>query len=448
MTVTEEAQMQTPKQRDDGSEDAPHVVIIGAGFAGLAAARRLGDAAQRMPLRVTLVDRNNYHTFQPLIYQVATASLEPHNIGQNLRTELRGRSVDVFYGEVEEIDADAKRIGFVGGDHLDYDVLVLAAGAETASYGIEGVEEHAYNLKWLLDATKLRDHLLETFERLEADPELASSGEATFVIAGAGPTGVELSGALAELIDRVIRRDHPRIDPDATRVVLVEMDDDVLPPYQAASREYARQSLEDRGVEVRTGTAIDRVSADHVQLSDGESIPTRTVVWTAGVRPNPLAEALGAELTDAGRVAVEPDLRLPGRDDVFVVGDVAGARDEDGDELPQLAPVAIQQGRHAALQVVRTLRAKPTEAFHFRSKGQMATIGRRSAVAELASGTRLEGTIGWLAWLALHLLTLVGFRNRMSVLMNWAYNWLTADRAARLILRPSRDTADTSDRGE
>ena len=435
------------RQRDEVAEDAPHVVIIGGGFAGLAAARRLGDAAQRMPLRVTLVDRNNYHTFQPLIYQAATASLEPHNIGQNLRSELRGRPIDVLYGEVEDIDAEAKRIDLVGGDHLSYDILVLAAGAETASYGIEGVEEHAFNLKWLPDATRLRDHLLQTFERLEADPALASSGEATFVVAGAGPTGVELSGALAELIDRVIRRDHPRLDPDATRVVLVEMDDDVLPPYQAASRQYAHQSLEARGVEVRTGTAIDQVSADEVRFSDGESLSTRTVVWTAGVRPNPLAEALGVELTDAGRVAVEPDLRLADRDDVFVIGDVAGARDEDGEELPQLAPVAIQQGRHAALQVVRTLRSKPTTPFHFQSKGQMATIGRRSAVAELASGTRLEGTIGWLAWLALHLLTLVGFRNRVSVLLNWTYNWFTADRAARLILRPSRATEDPTDRG-
>lgn len=447
MTPAEEAPVQTPTQRDDGAEATPHVVIVGAGFAGLAAARRLGDAAKRMPLRVTLVDRNNYHTFQPLIYQVATASLEPHNIGQNLRSELRGRSVDVFYGEVEDIDTDAKRIGFVGGDQLTYDVLVLAAGAETASYGIDGVEEHAYNLKWLLDATKLRDHLLETFERLEADPELASSGEATFVVAGAGPTGVELSGALSELIDRVIRRDHPRLDPDSSRVVLVEMDDDVLPPYQAASRAYARRSLEDRGVEVRTGTAIERVTADEVRLSDGESIPSRTVVWTAGVRPNPLAEVLGADLNESGRIAVGPDLRLPERDDVFVIGDVSGARDDDGEEFPQLAPVAIQQGRHAALQVVRTLLSKPTTPFHFESKGQMATIGRRSAVAELTSGARLEGAIGWLAWLALHLLTLVGFRNRLSVLMNWTYNWLTADRAARLILRPSRRTRNSTGAG-
>lgn len=435
--------MPAPRSADVTTSEALHVVIVGAGFGGLAAARRLGAAAQQIPLRVTLVDRNNYHTFQPLLYQAATASLEPHSIGQNLRSELRKLPIDVLYAEVEGIDTDAERVALAGRDSLAYDHLVLAAGAETASYGIDGVEDHAFNLKWLPDATRLRDHILRTFERLDADPGGAADGEATFLVAGAGPTGVELSGALAELIDRVIGRDHPRIDPTSTRVVLVEMDDDVLPPYQAASRRYTHRSLEARGIEVRTGVAIEEVGPDHVALANGEKIPTRTVVWTAGVHPNPLAAALDVELARDGRIPVAPDLSVPDHENVFVVGDLAAAEDEDGEPLPQLAPVAIQQGRHAALQVVRRLRSKPTAPFHFRPKGQMATIGRRAAVAELASGTRLEGTVGWIAWVGLHLVTLVGLRNRLAVLINWTYNYLTVDRAARLILRPAR----TWDRG-
>jgi NADH:ubiquinone reductase (H+-translocating) len=440
--------MRTPEQRRGLPTDAPHVVVVGAGFAGLAAARRLGRAAQRMPLRVTLVDRNNYHTFQPLLYQAATASLEPHTIGRNLRSELRGLPVDILYAEVEDVEPDAKRLELRGGGVLEYDMLVLAAGAETASYGIDGVDEHAFPLKWLPDATRLRDHLLRTFEQLEAEPTPEPTGDSTFVVVGAGPTGVELSGAIAELIAQVIRRDHPHVDPSSTRVVLVEMAEDVLPPYGPESRRYTRSALEARGVEVRTGTAIDEVAADHVRLDNGESIPTRTVVWTAGVRANPLGDALGAESTKGGRVVVEPDLGLPGREDVFVVGDLAAAEGDDGEVLPQLAPVAIQQGQHAAVQVVRRLRSKPTIPFRYEEKGQMATIGRRAAVAELASGMRLQGPVGWVAWLGLHVLYLVGFRNRLAVLMNWSYNYLTYDRAARLILRPPQELDQRGTAGE
>ena len=426
--------------------DGPHVVVVGAGFAGLAAVRRLAYAAERIPLRVTLVDRHNHHTFQPLIYQAATASLEPHSIGQNLRSELRGLPVEVLYATVEDVDVEARRVHLVDDDPIAYDVLVLAAGAETASFGVEGVEEHAFPLKWLSQATRLREHLLATFERLDAawlrsespgSDRTVPNADSTFVIAGAGPTGVELAGALAELIHRVIGRDHPGVRPEGTRVVLVEMGDDVLAPFQAESRRYVRDALEARGVEVRTGTAVEEVGADFVRLDDGEVIPTRTVVWTAGVQANPLASALGAEQTGGGRLVVDDDLRLAGRDDVFVVGDLAGATDGHGELLPQVAPVAIQQGRHAALQAVRHLRGRPTEPFHYHDKGQMVTIGRHAAVAELAGDRTLFGTPGWFAWLGLHLLTIAGFRNRMSTLLNWSYNYAAVDRAARLILPPA-----------
>jgi NADH:ubiquinone reductase (H+-translocating) len=437
--------MPVPELRTPG--DAPHIVVVGGGFAGLAAVRRLAYAAERMPLRVTLVDQHNHHTFQPLLYQAATASVEPHSIGQNLRSELRGLPVEVLYATVADVDVDGKRLLFDDEKPLPYDVLVLAAGAETASYGIDGVEEHTFPLKWLSQATALRDHLLTTFERLDAawlqaEPEgrdrTEPTADSTFVIAGAGPTGVELAGALAELIQRVIGRDHPGVRPEGTRVVLVEMADDVLPPFQAESRAYVQRELEARGVEVRTGTAIKEVGPDFTRLDDGEVIPTRTVVWTAGVQANPLAAALGAEQTGGGRLVVDPDLRLSGREDIFVAGDLAGATDEAGDLLPQVAPVAIQQGRHVALQVVRHLRGKPTEPFRYQDKGQMVTIGRHAAVAELAGDRNIYGAPGWFAWLGLHLLTLAGFRNRVSVLMNWSYNYAAVDRAARLILPPPK----------
>lgn len=423
-----------------GSDQArtPHVVVVGGGFAGLAAVRRLGKAADETPMRITLLDRNNYHTFQPLLYQTATAGLEPQSIGASLRSIVRRLPVDVRMGEVQTIDWEDRRIELADGGSLRYDELVFAAGAETADYGIDGVAEHAFPLKWIPEATALRDHVLLQFEQVENDPSLIDQGALTFVIAGAGPTGVELSGAVAELIDHVVEHDHPQVDLSKARIVLVEMLDDVLPPYGPRSQRYARRALEGRGIEVRTGTAISEVTPDCVVLDDGERIPARTAVWTAGVRANPLADQLGVEQDGGGRIAVGRDLRLPGHPEVFVVGDVAAATDEAGDPLPQLAPVAIQQGKHAAEQIVRRRRGEPTTTFRYRDKGTMATIGRRDGVAELPFGLRLYGTVGWLAWLGLHLLFLAGFRNRLTVLINWTYNYVTYDRAARMILHPRR----------
>lgn len=425
--------------------DRHHVVIVGAGFAGLTAAKRLAKAADEVPLRITLVDQRNHHTFQPLLYQVATAGLEPQSIGRNLRSALRGSGVDVRLGELTGIDRTTRELTFADGDPLGYDELIIAVGSTTAHHGIDGVAEHTFPLKWISEATALRDHLLALFEQVDATPDHAPDGAMTFVVVGGGPTGVELAGAIAELLDHVIARDHPRLDPSAARILLVEMLDDVLPPYAPSSRRYTRAQLEARGIEVRTGTAIEQVGPDHVRFDDGDQLATRTVIWTAGVQGNPVMDAIGIERGQGGRVPVRRDLRLPDDDAVSVVGDIAGARDANGDLLPQLAPVATQQGRHAADQIVARLRGEPSRPFRYRDKGTMATIGRRSAVAELPLGLKLRGTPGWLAWLLLHLVTLIGFRNRAIVLFDWAISYVSYDRAARLILEPPQPIEPAGD---
>ncbi len=412
----------------------PHVVVVGAGFGGLRVARNLRRLARQGEVAVTVVDRHNYHTFQPLLYQVATAGLDPQDIGHAVRGILQGRSnVSFRLGEVTGLDREARQLELADGSRLAYDHVVLAVGASTADYGIPGVAEHGLPLKSIPEAMRLRDHILSRFERATAAGEVEDE-DLTFVIAGGGPTGVELAGALAELADKVLRKDYPSLDLDRFRVVLVERDEDLLTAYKPRLRAYAAEALAERGVEVRLGVAITSADADAVTLSDGSSIPTRTLVWTAGVRANPLADALGLEQTRGGRVVVGPDLRVPGEEDVWVIGDLAGASDDEGALYPQLAPVAIQQGSHAAEQIARTLRGLDTEPFRYVDKGSMATIGRNDAVLELPTGLTMKGFPAWVGWLGLHLVYLIGFRNRVSVLVNWAWNYLTFDRAARLIL--------------
>lgn len=440
-------------------DEPPHVVILGGGFAGLNVARRLSrEAGGSTPLRVTLIDRNNYHTFQPLLYQVATAGLQPQDIGHSLRNLFGGgrlgrlarrRSpVRVRMGTVVGIDRERRILTFADGYEMDYDVLVVAAGASTADYGIPGVTEHGFPLKSLTESVALRNHVLKQFERAALHPERIPEGALTFVVAGGGPTGVELSGALTELF-RVLRRDHPELPHDRVRVVLVEMLPSVLPPYSERSRRFTAEALAERGVELRLGTTIERVEVDRVVFADADSILTRTLIWTAGVKANPLAAVLGAEQGKGGRVVVDPDLRLPDDPRVFVIGDIAAAPGRDGDPLPQLAPVAIQQGRHTAGQVVAVLRGEPTKGFRYRDKGSMATIGRSDAVVELPFGLRYHGFPAWVSWLLLHLLYLVGFRNRVAVLLSWMWNYLTYDEANRLIieLRDPHESAAAVEKG-
>ena len=426
----------------------PRVVIVGAGFGGLAAAKELAGS----PVDVTLVDRNNFHTFQPLLYQVATAGLASADVAYPVRG-IVARQDNLAFRQAGVVGADLQaRIIHVQGDghdvsDLSYDHLIVAAGATTNTFGIPGVDQHGFPLYNLADAVALRNHVLERFEAAEADQALIDAGALTFVVVGGGPTGVEVAGALVELFAMVLAKDfRRRLDVRRARVLIVEMNDHLLDPFGPSSRRHARETLESRGVEVRTSAQVAGVRADRVVFADGEEVRAHTLIWAAGVQANPVAAALGLPTGRAGRVPVERDLSVTGHPGVWAIGDVAAITDRrarDGQPLPQLAPVAIQSGRHAARQIARLLDGRPTRPFHYVDKGTMATIGRSRAVAELPLGIKLRGFPAWLAWLGLHLVMLAGFRNRISVFANWAWNWLTYDRGPRLILRPPRhDDAD------
>jgi len=407
------------------------VVVVGAGFGGINATKALRDG----PFDITLIDRGNYHGFWPLLYQVATAGLGPEDIAHPIRDLFGGRpNVRVRLGTVSRASLDAHVVELDDGAQVHYDYLVVAAGSSSADFGIPGVAEHAFPLKTLTDAVRLRNHILGCFERADADPALVDDGVLTIVLAGGGPTGVEMAGALAELVGRNLARDFTHLDVTTARIVVVEMADHLLGGFSATSQRSALSALRARGVEVRLSTAIQRVRADGVHLSDGATIPSATVVWTAGVQANPLARALGAPQARGGEVAVEPDLSVPGHPEVFVVGDLAAAMDRHGARHPQLAQVAIQGGRHAARSIRRLHAGRRARRFRYHNHGIMATIGRRAAVAELPGGLKLRGTPGWMAWLGVHLVFLVGFRNRAVVLITWAWNYLTWDRASRVIL--------------
>ncbi|GGI03197.1 NAD(P)/FAD-dependent oxidoreductase [Egicoccus halophilus] len=413
-----------------------HVVVVGGGFGGLRTARALSTRrARRAGLRVTLVDRHNHHTFQPLLYQVATAGLQPQDIGISLRATLRRRGVAVRVGEVVAVDAAVGRLRFADGGTLDYDRLVLAAGAIAEDFGVPGVAAHAYGLKSLADATTLRNAVLSRFEAASAAPGGTEDGVLTFVVAGGGPTGVELAGALAELVDLVVRRDHPELDLARVRILLLEPRDRLLGAFTERSSAHALEQLQRRGVEVRLGIGVARAAADEVVLTDGEVVPTRTLVWAAGVAASPLAASLGVPLAAGRRLPVDEHLRVRGVRGVFAIGDLAAFPAADGGLLPQVAPVAMQQGSVVAATLVAEVTGQTAPPpFAYRDKGSMATVGRAAAVAELPGGLRLRGLAAWVAWLGLHLLMLVGFKNRFGVLVSWIWNYATVDHAARLIL--------------
>jgi NADH dehydrogenase len=410
------------------------VVVIGAGFAGLATTRHLSNK----PVEVTLVDQHNFHTFQPLLYQVATAGLEPADVAYPVRT-IFGRAPNVRFrhGRVTRIDVEAREIILADADRLSYDLLVMASGATTNYYGVPGAPEHALPLYTLSDARRLRNSVLACLEAAESRPEDFDDGAPTFVVVGAGPTGVEMAGALVELIDVAVRRDRVRIDSQHTRVVLLESTDSVLGAFVPEAQRYATESLRARAVEVRLSSVVSEVTESGVRLTSGEHIGASMVVWAAGVTVNsPLADSLGASRASGGRLDVRPDLSLEGHPDIFVVGDAAAVPTggESPRPCPQLAPVAIQSGAHAARQILHRLAGEATEPFTYHDKGIMATIGRRAAVTQLRRGPVLRGTAGWLAWLGLHLVYLVGFRNRIVVLVNWAWRYLDWPSGPRLIL--------------
>jgi NADH dehydrogenase len=413
----------------------PKVVVIGAGFAGIDVARHLRSA----PVEVTLVDRNNFHTFQPLLYQVATAGLNAADVAHAVRGLFHGqRNLRFRQGTVTGVDWDARRVMVEGQPDLPFDHLVVAGGATVTHFGTPGAAEHGFPLYTLEDAVRLRNHVLERFEAADTDPTELDRGGLTFVVVGGGPTGVETAGALAELFAMVFRKDYPSLDVSHARVVLVEMQGDLLTPFSDPSRRHALETLQARGVEVRLGARIASVSPTEVTLADGEVLACQTLVWAAGVQANPLADVLDVAQERGGRIAVGPDLSIPGRPGGWAIGDIAAARDRRGEILPQLAPVAMQAGRHVARQIARQLDGQPSLPFRYRNKGTMATIGRRAAVAELPGRIKLRGGLAWLAWLGLHLVFLVGKRNRLSVLLNWGWNYLTWDRGPRIILRPNQ----------
>jgi NADH dehydrogenase len=406
------------------------VVVIGGGFGGMTAAKELAHD----PVDVMLIDRNNFHTFQPLLYQVATAGLNAADVAYPIRGIFQNQKNFTFrQGTVSRIDWDRHELSLDGGATVPFDQLVISAGASTNTFGVEGADDHGFPLYGLRDAIHLRNHILGRFEAADADRSLVDDGALNFVVVGGGPTGVEVAGALVELFSQVLRRDFRDLDVHRARVYLLEMQDELLPPFSPSSQRHARETLEHRGVDVRTGATVQRITPTRVHLEGGEVIPAHTLVWAAGVKANALADTLGVKTAAGGRIEVGRDLRIPGHPEAFAVGDNAQVPGRKG-PLPQVAQVAIQSGRHAGREIRRARLGLPARDFHYFDKGIMATIGRRSAVAELPGNIHLDGTLGWLAWLGLHLLYLVGFRNRVSVFLNWSWNYLTWDRGPRLIL--------------
>jgi NADH:ubiquinone reductase (H+-translocating) len=408
------------------------VVVIGAGFGGIGTGTRLAH----LPVDTMIVDQRNHHVFQPLLYQVATAGLSPADIAMPVRGVFQDDdNVDFRWAKVEKIDFDGHLVHVDAGAPLPYDYLVIAAGSETRWFGIPGVEEHALPMKTLEDATALRGHVLAEFERAAADPQEVDEGALTIVIVGGGPTGVELAGAFVELFE-VLARDFHNLDVGRARVVLIEATDHLLNGFTEKSQRSALETLRGRGVEVRLGQAVDRVGPGRVHLKDGEVLATNSLVWAAGIQPAPLAAATGLERGPGGRIVVRRDLRPPAHDNVFVIGDLAAATDHKGRPYLQMASVALQQGHFVGRQVGRLARGRRPRKFRYIDYGEMATIGRNSAVAELALHIHLRGVLGWWAWLLVHLVRLMGFRNRLAVFFNWMWSYLTYDRGARIIVHP------------
>jgi NADH dehydrogenase len=406
----------------------PHVVVIGGGFGGLMAAKAL----TRAPVRVTLLDRHNHHLFQPLLYQVATATLSPGDIASPIRWILRhARNVRVLLGDVRAIDTQTRRIRLEDDSTIDYDFLIVATGASHTYFGHDEWAKDAPGLKTLEDALAIRRRILVAFERAERETDPARQQRLmTFVMVGGGPTGVELAGTLAEIAHQT-RREFRNIDTRNTRIVVVEAGPTILPAFAPKLRDAARASLRRLRVEVREQTRVTGVDAGGVALGE-ERLEAGTVLWTAGVAASPLLATLGVPLDRAGRVTVERDLSIPGHPEVFVVGDAAAFVDAKGQPLPGVAQVAMQGGVHAARTIQRRIKDEPSTAFTYNDKGNMAIIGRGSAIADIR-GLRFSGPIAWLAWLFLHIFELIGFRNRIVVMVEWAAAYVTLQRSVRLI---------------
>jgi NADH:quinone reductase (non-electrogenic) len=409
----------------------PRVVIIGGGFAGLSAARALAG----VDCDVTIIDRHNHHVFQPLLYQVATAGLSPGDIASPIRWIMRNQPrLRVLLGNVERIDPAGKQVWMDGHDAVSYDYLIAAPGVTHSYFGHDDWSQVAPGLKTLDDALGIRRRLLLAFEEAERERDAARQRFLmTFVIIGGGPTGVELAGALAEIARQALRSEFDAIDPASARILLIEAGPSIMPTFPESLRASARRALERLGVDVREGTPVTQVQDGRVMIGN-EPVEAHTILWAAGVAASPIGRDLGPGLDRAGRVIVEPDLSAPGHQGVFVVGDLACFTHQTGKPLPGVAQVAIQMGAHASKNIGRLIKNEPTKPFHYRDPGNMATIGRAAAIADFG-WMRLSGYLGWLVWLFVHILFLIGFRNRLSVMLQWAAAYFTYQRSVRLITR-------------
>jgi NADH dehydrogenase len=409
--------------------DRPHVLILGGGFAGLYAAKALRNA----PVRITVVDRRNHHLFQPMLYQVATAGLNPSDIASPIRSILRGsKNTEVLLAEAASVDVAERRVSFTDGTSLSYDYLVVGTGARHSYFGHDEWERLAPGLKSLEDALEIRRRVLLAFERAEREPDpVRRHSYLTFVVVGGGPTGVEMAGAVAEIRRYALRRDFRHIDPAEATVLLLEGGPRLLPSYPPSLSDEAKQDLRRLGVEVRTETMVTDIRAGSVAAA-GWIIPTQTVIWAAGNTASPLLKSLGAPLDRAGRAIVEPDCTIPGHPEVFVLGDAAAFNHQEGGTLPGICPVAIQMGDYTAKVIEGDLAGRPRRAFSYWDKGQLAVIGRGQAVADIWK-LHFGGFVAWLIWIFVHIAFLIGFRNRVLVLLQWGWSYATYSRGARLI---------------
>src|SRR5579863_9663622 len=409
-------------------QPTPHIVIIGAGFGGLNAALKLGHH----PVRITIIDRRNHHTFQPLLYQVATAGLSPGEIASPIRGIVRGRhNIEVILGEVQDFDLD-RRVVKIAGREVPYDYLIVAAGASHAYFGHDEWEPLAPGLKTIEDALEIRRRVLLAFEL--AERQAASGGaqvQLNFVIVGGGPTGVELAGTLSEIARRALADEFNSIDPTRTRIILLEGGPRILPAYPEDLSRSAEDQLRRLGVEVHTSTMVTGVEPAAVLMGETR-LPAVVILWAAGVAASPLGKKLGAPTDRAGRVLVNPDLSLPAHPEIFVIGDLAALKDASGQLVPGVAPAAIQQGKATARNIVRDLQGQSRRDFHYWNKGSLATIGRAAAIAQFGK-IHISGFVAWLSWLFVHIFFLIGFRNRLIVLIQWAWSYFTYERGARLI---------------
>ncbi len=411
--------------------DLPHVVILGAGFAGLGVMKKLKKA----PVKVTFIDKNDYHTFLPLLYQVATAELGQSEVGFPVRELLHGRENCVFHrANVTGIDLQGKQVIAAGLDPIPYDYLVVGLGAVVNFFGTRGAAEHAFPIYTMQDAVKLKTHILELFEQIDKDPGLVDDGALTFCIVGGGATGVETAGAVAELLHVELKEDYPNLPVDQAQVHLYELGTHLLGPFKPKLQDYARRALEERDVEVHLGEGVVEVEPTRVKLKSGEIVKAHTLVWGAGLVANPIVTSLGVEL-EKGRVQVAPDLSLSEHPEVFVVGDIAMITDsKTAEKLPQLGSVALQAGEHTGDNIARLAHGKETEPFEYKDKGTMAQVGRGAAVVQFHGGHTMTGHAAWMAWLGVHLMLLSGGEEKSLVFLDWGSNILTRGRGKRIVL--------------